>query len=67
MFNKKVLPVGDELYIVKRVFPIHLFGPIIEQFGAKMVCRNFYCETILRAKDGNYYLCDKIDEAQIIE
>ena len=66
MFNKKVLPVGDELYIVKRTFPITQFEPIIKEFGAKVVCDNDHCETILRAKDGMFYLCDKIDDAQII-
>lgn len=66
MFNKKVLPVGDELYIVKRTFPITQFEPIIKEFGAKVVCANYHCETILRAKDGMFYLCDKIDDAKII-
>ena len=66
MFTKQVLPVGDELYIVKRTFPIQQFEPIIKEFGAKVVCANYHCETILRAKDGNFYLCDKIDDAQII-
>jgi len=66
MFNKQVLPVGDELYIVKRTFPIQQFEPIIKEFGAKVVCANYHCETILRARDGNFYLCDKIDDAQIV-
>ena len=66
MFTKQVLPVGDELYIVKRTFPIQQFEPIIKEFGAKVVCANYHCETILRAKDGNFYLCDKIDDAQIV-
>ena len=66
MFTKQVLPVGDELYIVKRTFPIQQFEPIIKEFGAKVVCANYHCETILRARDGNFYLCDKIDDAQII-
>jgi|TARA_B110000977_G_scaffold10887_1_gene14181 hypothetical protein len=66
MFTKQVLPVGDELYIVKRTFPIQQFEPIIKEFGAKVVCANYHCETILRARDGNFYLCDKIDDAQIV-
>jgi hypothetical protein len=66
MFNKQVLPVGDELYIVKRTFPIQQFEPIIKEFGAKVVCANYHCETILRARDGNFYLCDKVDDAQIV-
>ena len=66
MFNRQVLPVGDELYIVKRTFPIQQFEPIIKEFGAKVVCANYHCETILRARDGNFYLCDKIDDAQIV-
>ena len=66
MFTKQVLPVGDELYIVKRTFPIQQFEPIIKEFGAKVVCANYHCEAILRARDGNFYLCDKIDDAQII-
>ena len=66
MLTKQVLPVGDELYIVKRTFPIQQFEPIIKEFGAKVVCANYHCETILRARDGNFYLCDKIDDAQIV-
>jgi len=31
-----------------------------------VVCANYHCETILRARDGNFYLCDKIDDAQIV-
>mgnify|MGYP000017272838 FL=1 len=66
MFNKKVLPVGDELYIVKRTFPITQFEPIIKEFGAKVVCDNYHCEQILRGKDGYFYLVDKVEDAKII-
>jgi hypothetical protein len=67
MFNKKVLPVGQDLFIIKRTFKIDPFQMVLDEFGAKVVCENYNCETILRGKDGMFYLCDKIDDAKIIQ
>ena len=66
MFNKQVLPVGEDLFIIKRTFKIDPFQKVLDEFGAKVVCENYHCETILKGKDGMFYLCDKIDDAQIV-
>lgn len=66
MFNRRVLPVGEDLFIIKRTFSITRFQKVLDEFGAKVVCENYHCETILRGKDGMFYLCDKIDDARIV-
>lgn len=66
MFNRRVLPVGEDLFIIKRTFSIARFQKVLDEFGAKVVCENYHCETILRGKDGMFYLCDKIDDARIV-
>lgn len=66
MINR-FLPVGNDLYVVKRTFKIEQFEKVLNHFGAKVVCENYHCETVLRGKDGLFYLCDKVDDAKIIE
>ena len=46
---------------------IENFEKVVKHFGAKEVCDNYHCETILRGRDGYFYLCDKVDDAKIIE
>ena len=66
MINYQMLPVGNELFVVKRRFKIEQFQKVLDHFGAKVVCDNYHCERILRGKDGFYYLVDKVDDAKII-
>jgi hypothetical protein len=61
-----MLPVGDELYVVKRRFEIERFQKVIEHFGVKVVCQNYHCEQILKGRDGYFYLVDRVDDAKII-
>jgi len=64
---RKLLPVGNDLYVIKRKFKIEHWDKIVQHFGAKEVCEAYHCETILRGRDGYFYLCDKVDDAKIIE
>ena len=61
-----ILNVQDELYVVKRKFKVKSFQKVLDHFDTKVVCQNYHCETILKSKDGMFYLCDKIDDAQIV-
>ena len=61
-----MIEVGPDLYVVKRKFKIDRFQKVLDTFGSKVVCENYNCETILRAKDGMFYLCDKVDDARIV-
>ena len=64
--NNNFLEVGNDLYVVKRRFKIEHFEKVVKHFTAKVVCENHHCETILRGRDGYFYLCDKVDDAKII-
>jgi hypothetical protein len=64
--NNKLLEVGNELFVVKRRFKIEQWEKVVKHFGAKTICENYHCETILRGRDGYFYLCDKVDDAKII-
>lgn len=61
-----MLPVGDDLFVVKRKFPIERFQKVLDYFGVKEVCDNYHCEQILKGNDGYFYLVDKVDDAKII-
>jgi len=45
---------------------VKTFEKVMQHFGANEVCENYHCETVLKGKDGFYYLCDKVDDAKII-
>ena len=64
---RELLPVGNDLYVIKRKFKIEHWEKIVKHFGANAVCEAYHCETILRGRDGYFYLCDKVDDAKIIE
>jgi hypothetical protein len=67
MIGMRLLPVGEELYLVKRTFKVERLQPAIDKFGTGDICKFFYCEKILRGKDGLFYLVDRVEEAKIIE
>ena len=67
MLNRQLLPVGNDLFVIKRKFKIENFEKVLKHFGAKTVCEVYHCETVLRGRDGYFYLCDKVDDAKIIE
>jgi protein associated with RNAse G/E len=59
-FNKQVIYFNDKVYIVRKTFKDHPDFPTAE---AKDY---FNCDTVLK-KDGILYICEQIQEAQIIE
>jgi hypothetical protein len=61
------LNVGNDLFVIKRKFKIEHWERVIKKLGAKEMCEAYHCETILKGKDGYFYLCDKVDDAKIIE
>jgi len=61
-----MLEVGPDLYVVKRKFRAEQFQKVIDHFGAKTVIQNYHCESILRSRDGWFYLVDKVDDVQIV-
>lgn len=66
MYKYNFIEMGNNLFVVKRKFKIDQFEKVVQHFGAQTVCENYHCETILRGKDGFFYLCDKVDDAKII-
>ncbi len=53
---------GGEAYVIKRVIPeAQLKNP-----DMKILKQWFHCDTVLRA-EGNFYFCNKIEEAKIID
>jgi len=67
MYKYNFIEMGNNLFVVKRRFKIDQFEKVVKHFGAETVCDNYHCETLLRGKDGFYYLCDKVDDAKIIQ
>jgi hypothetical protein len=65
-WTKDMIPVGNDLFVIKRKFKIENFEKVIKHFGAQTVCENYHCETVLRGRDGYFYLCDKVDDAKIV-
>ena len=65
--NNQLLPVGNDLFVIKRKFKIENFEKVLKHFGAKTVCEAYHCETVLKGRDGYFYLCDKVDDAKIIK
>ena len=60
MFNWEIINVKDILYIVKR--KIHVdHNPIVNTWKEHLLCDTVF------TKNGLYYFCQKIEEAQIIE
>ena len=67
MYKYNFIEMGNNLFVVKRKFKIEQFEKVVQHFGAETVCKNYHCETILRGRDGFFYLCDKVDDAKIIQ
>lgn len=67
MIGMKLLPVGEDLYVIKRTFKVERLQPVIDKLGTGPICQAYGCEKILRGKDGIFYLVDRVDEAEIIE
>lgn len=67
MFGVRLLPVGEDLYLIKKTFKVERLQPIIDKFGTGDICQSFNCEKILRGKDGLFYLVDKVQDAEIVE
>jgi hypothetical protein len=67
MIGMRLLPVGEDLYVIKRTFKVERLQPVIDKFGTGEICQAYHCEKILRGKDGLFYLVDRVEDAQIVE
>ena len=65
-WKRDMLEANGDLFVIKYKFKIDDWQKVVDKFGAKVICENYHCETILRGKDGYFYLCDKVDDAKII-
>ena len=65
-YNKQFIHMGNEMFVVKRTFKGDKFEKIMQKFPAKEICEAYHCEKILKGKDGLFYLCDKVDDAEVI-
>jgi hypothetical protein len=63
---KDMIPMNGNLFVVKRRFRHEPFQKVLTHFGSKTICENYHCETVIKGGDGFFYLCDKVDDAQII-
>tara|TARA_R110000824_G_scaffold130195_2_gene291897 strand:+ start:1295 stop:1483 length:189 start_codon:yes stop_codon:yes gene_type:complete len=62
MLGLKILEYNGEKYVLKRILKE---SSLVENYNAGDLKTFYFVETILR-KDGMVYLCNKIDDAQII-
>ena len=55
MIRMKLLPVGEDLYVIKRTFKVERLQPVIDKLGTGPICQAYGCEKILRGRDGLFY------------
>jgi len=67
MYNYNYIQMGNNLYVVKRKFKIEQWQPVVDKFGSDEICNAYLCETLLRGRDGFFYLVNKVEDAKIIE
>ena len=63
---RDMIPMNGNLFVVKRRFKHEPFQKVINHFGSSTVCENYHCETVIKGGDGFFYLCDKVDDAQLV-
>ena len=67
MYRKSdILEVNSELYMIKRIVGGDRFQKILNKFDTDEIKRNYHCDTVMKGNNGNFYLCNKIDDAQLI-
>jgi len=66
MYKYNFIEMGNNLFVVKRKFKIEHLQPVIDKFSSQEICDVYHCDTILRGKDGFFYLVDKVEDAKII-
>ena len=65
-YNKQFIHMGNEMFVVKRTFKGEKFEKIMEKFQRTEICEAYHCDTILKGKDGVFFLVDRVDDAQVI-
>ena len=60
--SKQVVEWEDALYIIKRILKEYTYPADFTQEYKEYIC----ADTVLK-KDGLYYFCQKIEEAQLVE
>ena len=66
MYKYNFIEMGNNLFVVKRKFKIDQWQPVVDKFGSQEICKAYHCETLLKGRDGFFYLVDKVDDAKII-
>tara|TARA_B110000971_G_scaffold117227_1_gene120150 strand:+ start:132 stop:341 length:210 start_codon:yes stop_codon:yes gene_type:complete len=65
-YDKKFININNELFVIKRTFKAESFEKIVANFPSNEICDAYHCDTILRGKDGIFFLVDKVNEAIIV-
>jgi len=65
-YNRQFIHMGNEMFVIKRTFKGERFEKVMASFPSKEICAAYHCETILKGKDGIFFLVDKVDDAQIV-
>jgi len=58
--------MGQEMFVIKRTFKGERFEKVMGKFTSKEICQAYHCDTILRGKDGVFFLVDRVDDAEVI-
>lgn len=66
MYKYNFIEMGNNIFVVKRKFKIDQWQPVVDKFGSEEICKAYHCETLLKGRDGFFYLVDKVDDAKII-
>lgn len=67
MYKYNFIEMGNGLFVVKRKFKIDQWQPVVDKFGSQEICNAYHCDTLLRGRDGFFYLVDKVEDAKIID
>ena len=65
-YNKQFIHMGNDMFVVKRTFKGERFEKVMAKFTSKEICTAYHCDTILKGRDGVFFLVDKVEEAEVI-
>ena len=65
-WRKEMVDVNGTLFQVNRKFKIEQFQKVIDSFSAEVVCKEYFCDKILKGGDGFFYLVNEVKEADVI-
>lgn len=65
-YNRQFINMGEKMFVVKRTFKVEQFQKVMDKFPTKEICAAYHCDTILKGRDGLFFLVDEVSDAVIV-